>query len=130
MFDGAFSNSRLSFPSPTEYTIHAPGTRRPRSCFPRCGFGRGATLRLGRGSLCKERAPHSDARRDAALHGGLPAPGHVAAVPDHDHAHAVQRWTLWANRVPTIARTVACVHERRVHLRLPGRARAVHVGWR
>src|SRR5690242_5613619 len=96
---------------------HAPGTRRPwsgPSRRRRHGHGHGATPRLGLVALCEERDPHPDARRDAALHRGLSTAGHVAALRDHAHAHAIQRRPVWPNRVSAVARTIARLHERRI----------------
>ena len=59
------------------------------------------------------------------------APGDASrAAPILLHAHALRHQPLRARRLPRVARPVAGARERRLHLRLPGRARPVPIGRR
>ena len=73
---------------------------------------------------------HRIPMRDGAkpLHVGLRAEDVRRPAPDPAEAHAVLGGALRRRPVPREHRPVRALHEGRLHRRLPGRARALHVG--
>ena len=128
------------------HATHSPSESRHRGHGPRpggalrhrhAGTGTRAPAAAGpdrrgprQGDLHQVRIHGADARRRAAVHRRLRAEGRDAAVSDPDHAHAVQRRAVRRRPVPDDARAVGALPEGRLHLRLPGRARPLHVGRR
>ena len=69
----------------------------------------------------------ADARRGEAVYVHLRAERHRAEVSVSHHADAVQRRTVWRGSISIIGRAVGALSEGRLHFRLSGRARPLHV---
>ena len=92
--------------------------------------GKTARRRLRPGPLHQARVQHPDAGRHEAVHVGVRAQGPLDDLSDHADSDAVQRRALRRRPVPPHARPFRALHERRLHRRLSGRTRALHVGGR
>ncbi len=84
---------------------------------------------MGPRALHQVRVPHPDARRGEAVHLRLRAEGRreEQALPDPPDADPVQRRALRERRLPRQRRPLRGGGEGGLHLRLPGRARPLHV---
>src|SRR5262245_57026076 len=85
---------------------------------------------VGETALYETRISNRDARRREALHVGLRPEGRVAEISDNDDTHALQRRALRSRQLPRLARSIAEVYGRGLHLRLSGRAWTKYVGRR
>src|SRR5579864_74908 len=79
------------------------------------------------GQLHQVRIRDCHARRQEIVHRGVRAQGHVAPVPHHAAAHALQRWALRRGQLQNGPRPERNLRQGPVHFRLPGRARPLDV---
>src|ERR1035437_1117212 len=86
--------------------------------------------RIHQVALYQVRIPNSYARRQAPVHQRLRPQGYRREVPHHAEPHALQREPLRCGELQDRPRSLGEVRPQTVHLRLPGRARALPVGGR
>src|SRR3954463_874755 len=82
--------------------------------------------RLHQEQLHQARGDDRDARRHQALHLYLRAQGYISEVSDPARPHALHGRAIWRGQVQEPDRAERAVRARGLHLRLPGRARALH----
>ncbi len=103
---------------------------RPLALFP-AGFGLlRARPRVHQGPLHQVRIHDSHARREKAVHLGVCSEGHLREISHHARPHAVQRGALRRRQLQGQPGAFGEVRARRIHLRVPGCARPLHVGRR